>query len=357
MTFPSPISQIVATQCHRVGVVTESDEIFLWDVATSRVKQIEYTAIPLPKHKGRREVKILLPPGLQDTLYVCTMAKIKKGQGEDNYSVVKLVMQKYSDGKLVKTTPLSFPQQGLERAPYALHVSMREIDDDGTFHICQLPLDFPSTWTDLGCDHRWHKQKRPGDNQRQLIMQIAYNVYDDKFSTNFYHLPSGQKHFDDVNFTTPSSTVGNNRVAKRYHFWANNLYLPLTGIKNSTALSNDSPSRIPIKNALLVAIKSCDQIRGSPPDINFMGGYGPGISQKKVWTSKGRYSNFDLGVSHCLVGSIELAQNPMVSDRARMLSGEDTREVTGDGSFLVLFGSYDFVVWSFDKSIGPPDVE
>lgn len=357
MTFPGSISQIVATQSHRVGVVTGADEIFLWDVATSRVKQIKYTVDPIPKHRGRREVKILIPPGPQDTLYVCTMAKIKKGHGEDNYSVVKLVMQKYSDGNLVKTIPLSFPQQGLERAPYSLHVSIREIDDDGTFNICQLPLDFPSTWTDLGCDHRWHKQKRTGDNQRQLIMQIAYNVCDDKFSTNFYHLPSGQKHFDDVNFTTPSSSIGNNRVATRYHFWASNLYLPLIGIKNSTALSHDSPSRIPIKHALLVAVKSCDQIQGSPPDINFLAGYGPESSQKKVWTSKGRYSNFDLGVSHCLVGSIELAQKPMIPDRTRVEPDGHTREVTGDGSFLVLFGNYDFVVWSFNKSIIPPDVE
>lgn len=357
VTFPSPISQIIGAQSHRVGVVTTSDEIFIWDVATGRLKQIEYTVNPIPKHKGRCEVKILLPPGPQDVLYVCTMAKIKKGQGEDNYSVVKLVMQKYSHGKLVKTVPLSFPQQGLERAPYALHVSIREIDDDGTFNICQLPLDFPSTWTDLGCDHRWHKQKRPGDHQRQLIMQIAYNVCDDKFSTNFFHLPSGQKHLDDVNFTTSNSTVGNNRVAKRYHFWANNLYLPLIGINNSADLSHDSPSRIPIKHALLVAIKSCDQIQGSPPDINYLGGYGPEGSKKKVWTSKGRYSNFDLGVSHCLVGPIELAQKPMMADRVRVIPEEHTREVTGDGSFLVLFGNYDFVVWSFNKSITPPDVE
>lgn len=357
MTFPSPISQIIGAQSHRVGVVTNSDEIFIWDVATSRVKQIEYTVNPIPKYKGRCEVKILIPPGPQDILYVCTMAKIKKGQGEENYSVVKLVMQKYSDGKLVKTIPLSFPQQGLERAPHALQVSIREIDDDGTFNICQLPLDYPSTWTDLGCDHRWHKQKRPADHQRQLMMQIAYNVCDDKFSTNFFHLPSGQKHLDDVNFTTPDSTVGNNRVARRYHFWANNLYLPLIGIKNSADLSHDSPSRIPIKHALLVAIKSCDQIQGSPPDINYLGGYGPEGSKKKVWTSKGRYSNFDLGVSHCLVGPIELAQKPIMADGLRLTPEEYTREVTGDGSFLVLFGIYDFVVWSFNKSITPPDVE
>lgn len=355
--FPSPIAQIVATHFHSVGVVTETGEIFFWDVATGRVKQIQYAVNPIPKHKGRREVKILIPPGPKGTLYVCTMAKIKKGQGEDSYSVVKLVMQKYCDGKLVQNEAISFPQQGLERAPYALHISFREIDDNGNFNICQLPLDFPSTWTDLGCDHRWHKQKRPGDNQRQLMMQIAYNIYDDKFSTNFYHLPSGQKHFDDVNFTTPSSTIGNNLVAKRYHFWASNLYLPVIGIKNSSALSHDSPSRIPIKNALLVAIKSCNQILGSPPDINFMGGYGPESSKKKVWTSKGRYSNFDVGVSHCLVGSVELAQKSMVPDRTRVWPDDHTREVTGDGSFVILFGNYDFVVWSFNKSIIPPDFE
>ncbi|OBT42889.1 hypothetical protein VE00_07523 [Pseudogymnoascus sp. WSF 3629] len=356
--LPSPIWQIAA-QSHRnrVGLVTDSDDIFLWDVASNHVWQVDYTVAPIPKHRGRPVVKILLPPGAEDTLYVCTMAKIKKGQGEDNHSVVKLVMQKYSGGKLVKTVPISYPQQGLERAPYALHISIREIDDDGTYHICQLPLDFPSTWTDLGCDHRWHKERRPGDNQRQLMMQITYNICDDKFSTNFYHLPSGQKHFDDVNFTTPNSTVGNDRVATRYHFWASNLYLPLIGIKNSTALSPDSPSRIPIKHALLVAIKSCDQIRGTPPDINYLGGYGPESSKKRVWTSKGRYSNFDLGVSHCLVGSIELAQKSMIPDRLRVVPDDRSKEVAGDGSFLILFGDYEFVVWSFNKSITPPDCD
>ncbi|OBT84519.1 hypothetical protein VE02_06752 [Pseudogymnoascus sp. 03VT05] len=338
VTLPSPVWQIAAqSNRDRVGIVTESDEIFLWDVPNNRVRQVDYTVTPIPKHRGRPIIKILVPPGVQDTLYVCTMAKVKKGQGEDNHSVVKLVMQKYSNGELIKTVSISYPQQGLERAPYALHISIREIDDDGTFNICQLPLDFPSTWTDLGCDHRWHKEKRPGDNQRQLIMQITYNICDDKFSTNFYHLPSGQKHFDDVNFTTPNSTVGNSR--------------------NSTALSQDSPSRVPIKHALLVAIKSCDQIRGTPPDINYLGGYGPESSKKRVWTSKGRYSNFDLGVSHCLVGSIELAQKPMLPDRLRVVADDRSKEVTGDGSFLVLFGDYDFVVWSFNKSITPPDFE
>lgn len=321
------------------------------------MKQAGYTVNPIPKHKGRLEVKILVPPGASDTLYVCTMAKIKKGQGEDNHTVVKLVMQKYCDGKLVKTVPISFPQQGLERAPYILHVSIQEIDDSGTFNICQLPLDFPSTWTDLGCDHRWHKQKRSGDNQRQLILQVTYNIYDDKFSTNFYHLPSGQKHFDDVTFTSPSSTVGNDREAYRYHFWASNIYLPLTGIKNSSALPLDSPSRIPIKHALLLAVKSCDQIRGTPTDINYMGGYGPKSSQKKMWTSKGRYSNFDLGVSHCLVGPIELSQKSMIPDRSITVADDLSREVMGDGSFLIFFGDYDFVVWNFNESIILPDFD
>ncbi|KFY05593.1 hypothetical protein V492_08423 [Pseudogymnoascus sp. VKM F-4246] len=357
VTIPSPISQIVASQSHRVGIVAENGDIFLWDIASGRVKQIEYAVNPIPLYRGRCEIKLLLPPTLDDTLYVCTMAKIKKGQGEDNHTIVKMVMQKYTDGELINTTSISFPQKGLERAPYALRVSIREIDDNGSYNICQLPLDFPSTWTDLGCDHRWHKEKRSGDNQRQLIMQIAYNICDDKFSTNFYHLPSGQKHFDDVNFTTPTSTIGNNRRPKRYHFWANNLYLPLIGITNSEALSRDSPSRIPIKHALLLAIRSCDQIRGTPTDINYLGGYGPESSKKKVWTSKGRYSNFDLGVSHCLVGPIELAQTPMIPDRSRDILDNNTRDVIGDGSFLVLFGDYDFVVWSYNKSITPRDFD
>jgi hypothetical protein len=77
-----------------------------------------------------------------------------------------------------------------------------------------------------------------------------------------------------------------------------------------------------------------------------------------MWTSKGRYSNFDLGVSHCLVGPVELAQKSMIPDRSRPpppYQSDLSKEVTGDGSFLVFFGNYDFVVWNFNKSIILPD--
>ncbi|KFY38422.1 hypothetical protein V495_06570 [Pseudogymnoascus sp. VKM F-4514 (FW-929)] len=347
VAIPSPVSQVVAAQCHRIGAVTEDGEIFLWDMASGRVKQIDYTVDPIPRHRGERSVKIILPPGPQDTLYICTMATTKHGQGTDSVSAVTLVMQKYSKGKLIQNKRIAFPPQGLAGSVFTLNTPMREIDDDGTFNVCQLPVDYPSTWTDLGCNHRWHRHKRPGEGLRQLIMQIAYNVCDDQFSKKYYHLPSGQKHLDDVNFTTPRSPFGSYHMPSRYHFWASNLYLPVIAMKNSPALAHDCPSRFPVNNGLILAIKSCDQIRGTPSDVKFMGGYGPESWRKKLWTSKERYPTFDLGVSHILVGPIELAHE---REKLRVMSTDHLREASGDGSFLILFGQHDFVAWSFNKS-------
>jgi hypothetical protein len=85
-----------------------------------------------------------------------------------------------------------------------------------------------------------------------------------------------------------------------------------------------------------------------------MGGYGPESWRKKLWTSKERYPTFDLGVSHILVGPVELAHE---REKLRAMATDHLREASGDGSFLVLFGQHDFVVWSFNKSITPPDFE
>jgi hypothetical protein len=214
----------------------------------------------------------------------------------------------------------------------------------------------------MGCSHRWHGHKRSREAQRHIILQVAFSIYDDSFSTKFYHLPGGHKHTDDINFITPDN-LDYAWISRNHHCWASNFYLPVLDVRNSEALSHDSPARIPVKSALIVAIKSCGQIQGVPTDINYMGGYGPRRSQKKVWTSEGRYPTYDLGVSHCLVGTIELAQQKrlpttFVDDNgSTLIDNDDSREVVGDGSFLVVFSNFDFVVWSFNKSITLPDFE
>jgi hypothetical protein len=99
-----------------------------------------------------------------------------------------------------------------------------------------------------------------------------------------------------------------------------------------------------------MAVKSCDQISGLPTKVRYIGGYG---LTKTVWNTEERFPTRDLGLMYCWVGDPHLAQQDP-SPVARTAGTEEhhtDREIRGDGTFVILFGEYDYVVWCYDKQL------
>jgi hypothetical protein len=349
--LPNMLDESFIHQDDRIGFSTIKNDIMIWKVG-GPLRQMK-TINPLPNHRDFRETSLIFNPHDVNIIYIVTMACTRVDEDSPVSGNIQWIVQKYVRDILVKTVKNEFPLEGLDyhagdEPGHNFTLALHEVDDNGTYSICELALNYASRYLDLGCHHHWDRRhRRPG--HRMLTMQITFNIYTDTLSTVYYHLPPGQKHSDDVNFIIPQDSGKFQRDCA--HYWSGLMMLPTIRLIQSPNLSATSPSRIPVEKALLLAVKSCDQIAGPPTNIKYIGGYGP---SKRIWNCKGRFPTRDLGLQYVWVGDLHFATLGQEANQQRDLN-DIYREVRGDGSFVVLFGEYDFVVWCFDRSIELPE--
>jgi hypothetical protein len=347
--LPSLPSDRISLHGERVGIVTSRNEVMIWHVGGT-LHQMKITD-PIPDHKGFRDLAILFHPDLIDIIFVVFLNCQKVDEDAEVTGNVQWRVQKYVRGQLASTYKLEYPLEGLDYRsgdePAAVFwLSPRKIDDNGIYSIGPVPVDFASRFLDLGCHHHWDRWYRRREH-RHLAHHITFDVYEERLSTCYYHLPGGHKDTDYINFVTPQ--IEGRRLRENSHPWSGQIFLPVIKLLDPVALI-DPRHKLPVKRALLMAIKSCDQISGPPTDVQYIGGYGPDLT---IWKTAGRFANRDLGLMYCWVGDPHLAQQtptPTPNTAAPEQNPTD-REVRGDGTFVVLFGEYDYVVWCYDKRI------
>lgn len=333
----------------RVGIVTSKNEVMIWTVG-GRITQMTIID-PISGHRGFRELAVLFHPDLRDTIFIIFLNCSKVQDDLPVTGTVQWRVQKYVKGKLAKTYKLEYPLEGLDYRSgdepiEVFWLSPRKIDDSGTYSIGPVPVDFASRFLDLGCNHHWDRWYRRRGH-RHLAHHITFDVYEENLSTRFFHLPGGYKDTDYINFVTPQHE--DRPLREISHFWDGQIFLPVVKLLDPVAL-RDPRHRLPVKKALLVAIKSCDQISGPPTDIPYIAGYEQTLT---VWNTTGRFATRDLGLMYCWVGDPHLAQQTLSLGANSMGTDEhhSGREARGDGIFVVLFGEYDYVVWCYDKKI------
>jgi hypothetical protein len=348
--LPSLPTHKLSTHGKRVGIVTSKNEVMIWTVGgpllPMKIKD------PIPDHKGFRELAILFHPDSTDIIFVIFLCCQKVDEDSDVTGNVQWMVQKYVRGKFANIFKWKYPLEGLDyrsgdEPAEVFWLSPRKIDDNGMYSIGHVPVDFASHLLDLGCHHHWDRwYSRRG--HRHLAHHITFDVYEERISTSFYHLPGGQKDVDYINFVTPQ--VGDRPLKENSHLWSGQIFLPVIKLLDPVAL-RDPRYKLPVKQACLMAIKSCDQISGLPTTVRYIGGYG---MTKTVWNVEGRFTTHDLGLMYCWVGDTHLAlQNPppVVHTAAGTEEHHTDREIRGDGTFVVLFGEYDYVVWCYDKKL------
>jgi hypothetical protein len=346
--LPSLPSSKIATQGNRLGIITSRHEVIIWDFGGSVTQMI--IKDPIPEHKGFRELGIIFHPGSVETIFIIFLSCKKIDEDSEVTGTVQWRVQKYFRGELMATYKMEYPLEGLDyrsgdEPKGVFWLSPRKIDDNGIYSIGPVPVDFASGFLDLGCHHHWDRWYRRRGH-RHLAHHIMFDVYEERLSTSFYHLPGGHKDQDYINFVTPQ--VRDQPLRENSHLWGGQIFLPVIKLLDPAAL-RDPRDKLPVKKALLMAIKSCDQIVGPPTDVRYIGGYG---LSPTVWTTKGRFPARDLGVIYCWVGDPHLAQqSDLPSGHREAEEHHINREIRGDGTFVVLFGEYDYVVWCYDKNL------
>jgi hypothetical protein len=347
--LPSLPSDKLSIDGNRVGIVTSKNEVMIWTVGGPLTQMA--IKDPIPDYDGFRELAILFHPDSVDTIFVIMLNCRKVDEDSEVTGTVQWRVQKYFRGELSKMFKLEYPLEGLDyrsgdEPAEVFWLSLRKIDDNGVYSIGPVPVNFASHLLDLGCHHHWDRwYSRRG--HRHLAHHITFDVYEERLSTSFYHLPGGHKDADDINFVTPQ--VGDRPLKENLHLWNGQIFLPIIKLLDPVAV-RDPRYKLPVKNALLMAIKSCDQISGLPTKVRYIGGYS---STKTVWKTKERFPTRDLGLIYCWVGDPHLAQqDPLPVVRTAGTEEHHThREIRGDGTFVVLFGEYDYVVWCYDKNL------
>jgi hypothetical protein len=345
-----PTENITALE-KRVGIVTCKNEVLLWSIGGS-LHQMNIVD-PIPTHKGFRQLAVLFHPDRADTVFIIFLSCRKVDEDAEVTGTIQWTIQKYVHGKLTKSYTMQYPLEGLDyrsgdEPGEVFWLSPTKIDDNGLYSLGPVPVDFASRFLDLGCHHHWDRWYRRRGH-RHLAHHITFDIYEERLSTCFYHLPGGHKDADYINFVIPQD--GDRPLKENLHLWGGQIFLPVVKLLDPAAL-RDPRYKLPVKRVLVMAIKSCDQISGPPENIRYIAGYG---LPKIEWDTGGRFATRDLGVMYCWVGDPWLAQCPPPALYPPNEHDTVDREVRGDGTFVVLFGEYDYVVWCYDKSIRLPE--
>jgi hypothetical protein len=125
------------------------------------------------------------------------------------------------------------------------------------------------------------------------------------------------------------------------------VFLPIVQLVESRRLHKDAHHRLPVNSALLLAVRSCDQISGPPTSVPYVGGFDK-IDKR---STGGEFSTRDLGLAFCWFGVTHLALLPPSTMTRHETEMANRREVQGDGTFIVLFGEYEYVVWSLGEYV------
>lgn len=305
---------------------------------------------PIPSHKGFRKIAVLFHPDCAETIFIVYLSCKKVDEDAEVTGTIRWTVQKYVDEILVKTYKMEYPLEGLDfrsgdEPDDSFSLLIRRIDDNGNWSLGHIPVDFASRFLDLGCDHHWDRWYRRRGH-RHLAHYVTFNVYNEILSTTYFHLPGGNKDTDEINFVTPQE--GDRPIWKSSHIWSGQLLLPIVKMLDPRPLLKAPCCRLPVTTGLVMAVKSCDQISGPPEEVRYIAGY----NSMKLWKTAGRFSTRDMGLMYCWAGDPHIARLPLTASSSPSEELVDNlREIQGDGSFVVLFGQYDYVVWCYDKDI------
>jgi hypothetical protein len=356
--LPSAAFSHISALGDRVAVTTTSNECLIWTVKKG-MRKFDFIP-PDGEHQLYMDTSALFHPHSANTIFII-IVRIEEGPPEDpENETLRWVVEKYVDNvrQEADRASLAYPLVGTEEEiPYRpelennpedyFRLDVRKCDDNGTYSIALVPTGFSNDLADIGCSHQWDHASRPG--YRHLAHYITYNVYDGSLLSRYFHLPVNSKDIADTSFMT--TEVSDAPVFEASHMWSAQIFSPIQEIINPTATVTKERRRLPNHAALLFSTKSCDEISGTPADVEYISGYGPNHS---IWTIPATYSNHDLGLMYCLVGDTSLPSVCYVSPVPR---GPDLVDrggrapkikVRGDGNFIVLFGAHDFVVWRFN---------
>lgn len=354
-SLPSPPKDITMDH-NRVGIVTIRNEVLVWTLpsypgASCSLRQFGLVD-PMPDHKGFRRMQVLFHPLDEEIIYIVTLSAIQDEDEDETDSVdpegiITWTVQKYNRKSLTHVATMPIPLQGLhfregDDLADSFWLNVRKIDENGLYSLGPIPVDFPSRLLDVGCEHRWDRRFRRRGH-RHLCTYATFNIFTNKLEKSYYHLPGGDAEADFIDFEIPSE--GGKLIVDRLHVWNSQLFAPILEFLDPSYIRN-AAHRPPVKQALLMAVKSCNQICGTPKSFPYIAGYGPELVK---WNVPGRYATLDLGLAYCLVGDPHLANEHRT--RGDDNGFDNFREVAGDGTFVVLFGEFDFVVWCFDDTL------
>jgi hypothetical protein len=345
--LPSLPSKQISCGGNRAGIVSSNGEVMIWRIGGA-LDQMRISD-PVPKYKGYRESALLFHPDSEDTVFVLHLTCPKIQEDDEIRGNIQWWVQKYVHGELQATYSLEYPLQGLsyndgDDPAQVFCLNPMKIDDNGLYNIASVPLQFPYEFLDLGCHHRWDKRSRRRGN-RHLAHRITFDVYKERISTCYFHLPGSHEDNDHLDVVPEIGRHRGNR--EKTHLWNGHLFLPVLKLSEREPLTLDAPHKIQLKRALLMAIKSCDQISGPPTDVPYIGDYG---ENSTVWSTAGKFATRDLGLAYCWIGDSHLAlQSPSKALLSAEFVQSVVREIRGDGTFVVLFGDYDYVVWCYDR--------
>lgn len=290
---------------------------------------------------------VLFHPDENTTKFIIFLTRSKVYDGAEDKGTVQWTVQKYEDDLLVNTYKLALPLQGLDcesgsEPSEFLWLNPRKIDDSGIYSLGSVPVDFASRSLDLGCCHHWDSQFR-SRGHRHIATYITFDIYEGQLNVSFYHLPRVQQDLHHITCMVPHR--GGGPLYEGEHVWNGQILLPL--INNSdSVLCCDRVHGVPVKGALAVAIKSCDQITDPPTAVRYIAGSG---IHKRTWESKSEIATRDLGMAYGWIGNQRMESRP-VKAPPTAAGHEYKREIRGDGTFVVLFGDIDYVVWKYDES-------
>jgi hypothetical protein len=310
----------------------------------------------MPSHTGFRRLQVLFHPFNVDIIYIVTLSAIQDGEEDEEFveGTMQWTVQVYHQKIVTDTYAMEIPLQGLDFKggddfADSFWLNIRKIDDNGLYSLGPIPVDFPSRLLDVGCEHRWDRRYRRRGHRRHLCTFATFNVYTNKLERTYFHLPGGNLDADFIDFEIPSED--GKFIVDRLHVWNGQLFAPILQFLDSSYLLK-AAHRPPVKQALLMAVKSCNQIYGQPKSFPYIAGYGPELVK---WNIPGRYATRDLGLAYCWVGDPHLANESRLRDQRDENDFDKFREVTGDGTFVILFGEFDFVVWCYDDTMIPQE--
>lgn len=401
---------VISMESNQVGITTTAGEAFIWS-PISKLRQIPIVSVGLPVYNSA----VMFHPSQATTIYIVSMSLAKFDPmnfilpvDKDSWigdEVGRLTVQKYVGNKLitVKSTDICLGSldsnlENMESAQsdnvlHSIPLCPRKADDNGTYALSYFKTQ-SNAFNNSECPERpscmsHGKYDLP---KRRRVIYITFNIFTENFDYRAFH--------------SPPSTMQNSPPAKNdYHLWSDHLYNSVARFSKSG--SQHEIPQAPFTRNMLIAIHPCANMELDDPDQYLKGiamrarcvtGNGLESLRTSELDEKSRWNDLNIayiwsGDSEPLADTKRMQQNglnttieatngfgekdwmyaknedeadgDMITDALqdaeinddiptkgslRRLKDFYTR-TAGDGQFVVTFGRWSYVVWTFDPRI------